>query len=377
MKTVNVIFCAGFCLLLTVSSQHTRAKEIWRIGETDNKCEFSQPESKVIDYIVPYNWKTLLEEANPNWGGFPGELYIYNSENSDDEEKVREININFPYPNDFHNPILVVRAQTIFSDPNDCFILEIMKFNKRIPLDQRPMYNRYWPVEYEFPLGLITCDGINDKNKITIRCYGPASGYLLFDALYLYYNDSDSDSDGVWDSEEGNYAGSDPRIARISKVGRDPDDKKKFTLTIQEPEGTIPYFRKVRLDDPNDPIVSEQLKSSYYFPYGLLGFQIAGVEEEGQVTIHIAYTDTHDPTSVFSASLCCFAYKNMNIWQEVDFSFVDGNTIALNLQDGGDGDSDKGEAGSIDVILALSYTQQLDVSVDKGGCFLYCLDRKE
>jgi len=370
VKAVRVLFCAGVCLLLTGFFQPALAKEIWRIGQTNNKCGFSQPESRVIDYIVPTNWETLRDEADPNWGGFPGKLYTYNSGNGDDEKKVSEITINFPYPVDFHNPIFAVRAQTFFNDPNDCYILEIMKFNKRIPLYQRLMYNRYWPVDYKFPVGLITCGGINEKNKITIRCYGPASGFLVFDALSLYYDDTDSDQDGVWDSDEGDYAGREPRIASISKVGRDPDDTKRFTLTVKEPEGAIPYFRGVRLDDPNAPAVSDRLKSSYYFPYGLLGFQIAEIEAGGQVLIHIAYSDTHDPTSTFSPSLCCFAYCDTDLWQEVDFSSVNGNTIALKLQDGGNGDFAGGEAGSIGAILALSYPQRLDVSVDKQGCFI-------
>jgi hypothetical protein len=378
MRVIKFVFSLGFSFFLLGFVHTAQAKIfIWRIGKPDNNIsgnEFSRPETKVIDYIVPQNWEVLFNEDNPDWSGFPQHLYTsLDNRDSDDHEIIQEITINFAYPCDHHNPVLVVRAETSDVDPNVYFALEIMKFDKKIHIDLKRMNNKYRFINYEFPLGLIKAGDISEKNEIVIRCAGPPQGYIVFDALYLYYDDTDSDQDGVWDSDEGD-AKSDPRTSSLPKIGRDPAYRKIFTLHIYEPEGITPCFRNVRFVDPNTLIIPEHLKSGYYFPYGFLGLQIDEVDSEGQVALQVTYEYTYKNIyqleNGFSPYLYCFAYQDSKDWREMDFSFVEGNSIGLELRDGGIADYDGGDPGSIDTIIAFAYPQELEVTVEKRGCFL-------
>ena len=376
MRGSRLLFFLGlFFLLIGRLFLPVQAKEyIWKIGKFDSNSQGSEfswpPEIVSLDYLVPPNW-----EDNPAWE-FP--QLLWSSSDSYAEDRIQEICLNFPYNADYQNPVLEVQAKP--SDPNATLFLEIMKFDTKIFVGQTPMYkdDRYF--SYPFPIGLIKGGEVDEKNEIIIRCWhqkeeSEKTRYIIFDALSLSYDETESDLDGAWDRDEED-AGSDSRTATIMKVGRNPADKKIFTLKIQEPEGTNPYFQKVRFIDPNELAGIERIKSRYYFPYGFLGFHLDAVEAGGQVTIQVTYKDTHKPENKFFSSLCCYNYQDTNTWQEMDFVFLDGNSINIKVTDGENGDRDGSINGASDTIFALSYPQNLFVTVNSKGCFLQSICSK-
>jgi hypothetical protein len=148
-----------------------------------------------------------------------------------------------------------------------------------------------------------------------------------------------------------------------------PAIEKRISLHIESAGGALPYFQDVRFLDSNEMSLPEWLTAEQYFPYELLEFSVEDLGTQDTINIHLSYADSIYPSARF------YAYQDSNTWDEIVFSLLDGNTALIQLNDGGQGDSDGEKNSSIHTILTLSYPQSLDVYIEKGKCFLMAVHK--
>lgn len=332
---------------------------VWQVGRWDTSGEFVSSERRIIDYQVPSDWESLLEQDDPNWGMFPSVLYPC----SEKENNPQEIRINFPYLKDYNNPTLIIMAKPYYIDPNIKIRLVVFKGENELFIGDWEI-EPYYSIAYYFNLGYIK-KGLHEKNIITIKSTGPSDNYILFDALYLYLDDDDSDRDGVSDNDEGD-AYMDESTARLPIRSYDPDPlvKKSITLHLEKTEETSPAFFDAKFLDPNLLDFPESLCPDFYLPYDFLHFKVEGIEPGTSLLLQIGSTDNLSPSVRF------FTFQDTNDWQEIAFNFMDANSASMILNDGGADDSDREVNGHIHTILALLYPQGLGVQIEKKGCFI-------
>lgn len=333
---------------------NAQAKTIWQIGIQNYSFsrEFIFTDEDVIDYEVPPNWKEIQGQKVQ----FPAGLYAY----YDGEKNPRQIRINFCYTEEYNNPSLFIWATPEFVDLKNPHYLWLFK-GKEIFIEKKLIGdNSFYP--YSFSLGYIK-KGLLEENRISIISTGPSNIPIIFDTVYLYLDDKDSDGDGIIDIDEGDcYLDQDTICIPIRSY--DPSDIKRISLYIEKPEETSPSLHDVRFLDQNALSFPNWLRSGYLFPFGLLGFRVEEIAPQDKIGIQIGYMDILYP------SACFYAYQGSNEWQEVDFEFQDGNRVKIFLNDGGAGDFDRERDGNINTILGLSYTLGLDAHIEKGSCFI-------
>ena len=336
---------------------------IWRIGKLDDAFdEFIQSsliDCNVIDYTVPGDW-----QSDPNWGGFPRFLYPY-----DDQNHIpREIIINFEYFQDYANPTIGIRATMTSTDPNKPHVIDLCKGDPRddFQIGRESMKDPPFFFSYDFPLGYIT-KGVSERNRIIVRCRGPAGVPVIFDTISLSLYDTDTDGDGVSDIDEGDFS-LDPNAVCIPIKSYNPADLKRIYLHIDIPAGALPRFGDVRF---LEPALLGLPENDLYFPYEPLGFTIQDIGTEENIDIHVGFDDPLYSSAHF------YAYQDTNIWEEIGFTFLDGNSAIISLHDGALGDSDGATDGVIHAILTLSYPVTLHAQIEKGECFINTLKRRK
>ena len=214
-------------------------------------------------------------------------------------------------------------------------------------------------------MGYIT-KGLCPRNRITIRCRGPADIPIVFDSLSLHTDDTDTDGDGVSDIDEGIFS-LDPNTVCIPIKSYHPADVKKICLYLEGRAGALPLFREVQFLDPNAIALPE---IGRYFPYQPLGFTIEDLGAEECVDMTTGFEDPLFGSARF------YTYRDSNVWEETGSVFLDGNSAVISLNDGGLGDSDGATDGYIHAILTLSYPMILDMQVERGECFLNAVHRR-
>lgn len=354
-KGIYIFLSIALFIPLLTRTPHARVI-VWQVGDLDNSCRgFDSVSEEVITYQVPQDWSLRLGQENTNWEDFPATLYA----NGDSEHPPREIILEFPYPADYYNPILVIRASVPNPPQNVQNYLEVFKGDIFIGdklLVALPFY------AYSFPLGSIK-KGINEKNRIIIKNRGAPESPLVLDTIYLYFDDTDTDGDGVTDVEEG-ACSLEQYIACIPLSSNDPRMIKRISLSVEQAKENGTCLRNVRFVDQNSLTIPVHPALNRYLPYGLIGFSIEEMASLNSISLWISFTDP------FYTSLKTHAYKSSGQWDEVAFDFIDGNTIEVILDDGGMGDLREEKEGKIEAILALSYPLSLNENVEKRGCFI-------
>jgi hypothetical protein len=362
MKRLIYIIFLIICFTTPFSKNLRAETTIWRIGKLDDAFdEFIQSsliDCNVIDYTVPGDW----DQSDPNWGGFPRFLYPY-----DDQNHIpREIIINFEYLQDYANPALNIRATTTSTDPNKPHVIHICKGDPNFQIGRESINDQPFFFSYDFSLGYIT-KGSSERNRIIIRCRGPAGVPVFFDTISLSLDDTDTDGDGVSDIDEGVFS-LDPNAVCIPIKSYNPADLKRIYLHVDIPAGELPRFRDVRF---LEPALLGLPENDLYFPYEPLGFTIQDLGYLNSIEISIGFDNPLYSSARF------YAYQDTNTWEEIGFAFLDGNSAIISLHDGGLGDSDSATDGVIHAILTLSYPLTLHAQIEKGECFINTLKRRK
>jgi hypothetical protein len=200
-----------------------------------------------------------------------------------------------------------------------------------------------------------------DQNKIVI--YGAIDG-------------SDSNGNGVLDSEEGTDPANDYdhdgtpdfQDADTARVRHAMGDEK---LLLHTSAGA---FADVKCLSADDPEVPQSGKPSMTFPYGTTKFKITGLAPGATVTVTLVFPG-NVPTSAKY-----YKISTANGWQEIPFGSNDGdNTITLTLTDGNPLTDADGQAnGTIEDPGALATTSSSGTSGGGGGgggCFIQTVAR--
>ena len=69
MKRQMYIYFSILCIIaLFFETVQAEILPIWQIGDPNNysSLEFNDPDTKIIEYNVPENWKLLLGQSDPN-----------------------------------------------------------------------------------------------------------------------------------------------------------------------------------------------------------------------------------------------------------------------------------------------------------------------
>jgi hypothetical protein len=193
--------------------------------------------------------------------------------------------------------------------------------------------------------------------------------------IYGAINGTDSDGDGVLDSEEG--ADTDQNGDGI------PDCKDSKTASVRQANGSEKISIKISQGDlfkvealnHDDPEVSQSGKPSMTFPYGTTRFQVTGLAAEGDtVTLTLVFPGPVPTSAKY------YKISDEKGWQEVPFGSNDGdNTITLTLTDGDpltDADGVANKTITDPGALAVSDTATPSAVVSSGGgggCFIESL----
>jgi hypothetical protein len=200
-----------------------------------------------------------------------------------------------------------------------------------------------------------------DQNKIVI--YGAIDG-------------SDSNGNGVLDSEEG----TDP--ANDYDQDGTPDFQDADTVRVRHAMGdeklllhtSAGAFAGVKCLSADDPEVPQSGKPSMTFPYGTTKFKITGLAPGATVTVTLVFPG-NVPTSAKY-----YKISTANGWQQIPVGSNDGdNTITLTLTDGDPlTDADGQPDGTIEDPGALATTSSSGSSGGGGGgggCFIESVAR--
>ena len=192
--------------------------------------------------------------------------------------------------------------------------------------------------------------------------------------VYGAINGSDSNGNGILDSEEGSDPNSD-----FDHDGT-PDFQDSDTATFRHaqsnqkvllhtPKGSLAEVKALSSDDPGVP---QEGKPSLIFPYGVNSFKITGLNPSNaeSVTISIVFPDNVPVTAKY------YKISSADGWREIPFGSNDGdNTITITLTDG---DSSTDADGKVDGTiydpgsLALPAESGSDKG-DSGTCFITTL----
>jgi hypothetical protein len=197
--------------------------------------------------------------------------------------------------------------------------------------------------------------------------------------IYGAIDGTDSNGNGVLDSEEGTNAADD-----VDSDGT-PDYMDPDTATVRHAKGieTIRMhtsngnFSNVACVCDDDPSLSQSGKPSRQFPYGVNQFLITGLSAGESVTVSMEFPDAVPTSAQY------YKISAAQGWHEVAFDSNDGdNLITLTLTDGDPlTDADGLENGIIDDpgALATSATSTgssaSSSSGGGGGCFITTLLR--
>ena len=70
---------------------------IWQVGTRGTTGEFVPSERRIIDYQVPLDWESLINQYDSDWGGFPAVIYPYNEKESCQEHAFFGIQIQVDF----------------------------------------------------------------------------------------------------------------------------------------------------------------------------------------------------------------------------------------------------------------------------------------
>jgi hypothetical protein len=201
--------------------------------------------------------------------------------------------------------------------------------------------------------------GYVDQRKIVI--YGSIDG-------------TDSNGNGILDSEEGTNASDD-----LDEDGT-PDHMDTDTAAFRHPNGvervrlhtTGGNFANVSCVKDDDPSLPQNGKPSRDFPYGVNNFMITGLAAGGSVTVSITFPQAVPTTAQY------FKIDSSGQWTERSFGSNDGdNRITMTLTDGdpltdADGASNGiiDDPGAITVSSTAQGTTGSSSSGSSSGCFI-------
>jgi hypothetical protein len=189
--------------------------------------------------------------------------------------------------------------------------------------------------------------------------------------IYGAIDGTDSNGNGILDSEEGTNADQD-----IDGDGT-PDYMDPDTASYRHPNG----LQKVRMHTSNgnfanvtsmgddDPTLPQTGKPDEEFPFGVISFLITGLAPGESVTVSIEFPEPVTTNSRY------YKVGPSYRWEEIDFGSNDGdNRITLTLTDGDPlTDADGLENGTIEDPGALSNGRSSSTSSSGGGCFILSL----
>ena len=191
--------------------------------------------------------------------------------------------------------------------------------------------------------------------------------------IYGAIDDTDSNGNGILDSEEGTDPGSD-----YDQDGT-PDFQDEDTARVRHAMGderlllhtSAGAFSDVKCLCDDDPEVPQTGKPSMTFPYGTNKFKITGLVPGATVTVALVFPG-NVPTSAKY-----YKISTANGWQEIPFGSNDGdNTITLTLTDGDPLTDADGLNGTIDDPGAVATTSSSGSSGGGGGsCFIDTVGR--
>lgn len=206
--------------------------------------------------------------------------------------------------------------------------------------------------------------GYVDQHKIVI--YGSIDG-------------TDSNGNGILDSEEGTNASDD-----LDKDGT-PDHMDTDTAAFRHPNGvervrlhtTAGNFANVSCMKDDDPSLPQDGKPSMDFPYGVNKFMITGLADGESVTVSITFPEAVPTTAKY------FKINSSGQWSETSFDSNDGDSrITLKLTDGDPlTDADGAVNGIIEEPGALTVSNTPQDTTDSSssgsssGCFISNLIR--
>ena len=191
--------------------------------------------------------------------------------------------------------------------------------------------------------------------------------------IYGGIDDSDSNGNGILDSEEGTDPGSD-----YDQDGT-PDYQDTDTARLRHAMGdeklllhtSAGDFSDVKCLCADDPEVPQSGKPSMTFPYGTTKFKITGLAPGAIVTVTLVFPDNMPTSAKY------YKISTANGWQEIPFGSNDGdNTITLTLTDGDPLTDADGLNGTIDDPGAVATTSSSGSSGGGGGsCFIDTVGR--
>ncbi len=189
--------------------------------------------------------------------------------------------------------------------------------------------------------------------------------------IYGAIDGTDSNGNGVLDSEEGTDSNSD-----YDNDGT-PDFQDPDTAWVRHANGVQKImmhtsdgeFSEVKCLGDDDPEVSQTGKPSMTYPYGTNKLKISGLAAGQSVVVTLVYPDNVPTTAKY------YKISAVNGWQEIPFASNNGdNTIMITLTDGDAlTDADGLENGEIDDPGALATTSSGNTSSNGGGgggCFI-------
>ncbi len=188
--------------------------------------------------------------------------------------------------------------------------------------------------------------------------------------IYGAIDDTDSNNNGIFDSEEdlGNAADYDQDGV--------PDYQDSDTASLMHAQGsdhlvmhtTAGNFSSVSAMGAGDPSVPQTNKPDMTFPFGVVAYSITGLTPGATVTVTLVFPDDVPEDATY------YKITSASGWQAIPFGSNDGdNIISLELTDGdGATDSDGAVNGTIVDPGALAVTPDDDDgdSSDDGLCFI-------
>jgi uncharacterized delta-60 repeat protein len=213
-----------------------------------------------------------------------------------------------------------------------------------------------------------TDDTLNDETDFTasLEILPPPGVTVTLASGQVFSGPADTDGDGVSDLED-----SSPNNAAIaSPVAATGNGN--ITVDVSGTAGAS--LSQIRVLDDDDLSLNQDGKpSDQQFPDGLVSFRLNGLEPGASAQVNLTFpSDLPADTRYYKVNQSgFFEYTNISI---------DGNTVTLNLVDGGSGDSDGIANGVIIDPGGISFTVADDDGGGDGGggsgCFVNLLNFK-